>query len=219
MSQRQVATTGVVVVFAAAALWWVWPSTQEEPPRSSAPGGPKPGAPISASKETWRRPDSQPLANASMPTRKAEDPVTSFERWVQVRSSLRGAEMDGDWGKLDAQGRLMPSRSVRYRFDQLLTLQGEVELRDLGWYVSAASHASIGENGGAQVEQLWKKYLELLSRDFRSQVNLNQPAGWAAALQERRVARREVLGPEWAEQFFGEEERAFESLIRQSTPK
>lgn len=158
----------------------------------------------------------QQPAIAEAPARQAEDPATSFERWVQTHSSLQGAELDGDWGSLDANGRLTPGRSIRYRFDQLLTLQGEVELNDLSGYVEAASRKSLGGPGGAQLADLWEKYIALLKREYRHELNATQPGGWAAALQERKLARREAFGPEWAEQFFGDEEREFEALIRQT---
>lgn len=135
---------------------------------------------------------------------------------MQERSSLQGAELDGDWGSLDASGRLSPDRSIRYRFDQLLTLQGEVELDELSGYVAAASRQSLGEPGGAQLVELWEKYIALLQREYRHEVNVTQTGGWATALQERKLARREALGAEWAEQFFGNEEREFETLIRQT---
>jgi len=155
---------------------------------------------------------------AAAPARRAEDFVTSFEQWVQIRSSLQGAEMDGDWGMLDRQGNLTPGRSIRHRFDQLLTLQGEVELNEISAYVEAASLATLGDKGGRQSSDLWNRYLALLARSYKNSVSLTDANGWEAALHERRLARREALGPEWAEAFFGDDEREFEALIQQVAP-
>lgn len=146
--------------------------------------------------------------------RTESEKVAEFERWMFTRSSLQGAELDGHWGQLDNSGKLVPGNSLRRRFDQLLLLQQEVELQEVSTYVEAASTLAIGSRGAEQVSSLWRKYLALLSREYETRFDLSQPVGWEPALRERRSARRELLGSEWAEAFFGTDERSLEALIQ-----
>jgi lipase chaperone LimK len=60
---------------------------------------------------------------------------------------------------------------------------------------------------------VWQRYLRLQQYRWQSQVELQNPQTWAAALFERRTVRREILGAAWAHAFYGEEERALEAEI------
>jgi lipase chaperone LimK len=121
---------------------------------------------------------------------------------------MRGAALDGDWSRLDAQGRLVPALSLKRRFDHLLTLQGELSLEQLQAWIE---QAVVAEHGAAQAQEVlvqWQRYLALLRHPFQSRVDPTQPQSWAVALAEREGVRQRVLGLPWAEAFYGDEHRA-----------
>lgn len=195
---------GLVVSAAVAALWGLLDTRTEPGAVVETPhaGGP-PRAAVSVARPLGTRADAP-----------ASDPRATFERWISVGSSLRGAELDGDWGLLDPQGRLVPSRAVRQRFDQLLTLQGETSLDQLLVFVEHSAQQALGAAGAAQLIDLWHRYLGLLGRRYSTRVDPSDPSTWPLALAEHRAARRAVLGPEWGLAFYAQEESELEALIQ-----
>lgn len=202
-----VAGTAIGLGWLASGLDSVALTTQREPPvQLKSPRSPS-GTAVSGG-----------LPDRSLrPHHHTSDRVEEFERWFRSRSSLRNAEMDGSWSALDPSGKLIPNRALRYRFDQLLLLQGETDLNEIAEYIDSASRLSFGQQGADQVSLVWRKYLALLARNYENHIQLNQPASWHRALEERKAARRDLLGPEWAEHFFGEEERQLEQLVQKVT--
>ena len=122
-----------------------------------------------------------------------------------VVGSLRGTELDGDWG-VDAQGQVQPSRELRRRFDQLLTTQGEVTREELGIWLRNRTTLELDPLAAQAVMQIWQQYLLLEGQAYRYAVRINEPETLRWALQERQLKRRELLGQAWADAFFADEE-------------
>jgi lipase chaperone LimK len=149
------------------------------------------------------------------------DPTRTQRSVAQVRQalfeqgSLRGVQPDGGF-RLDAQGRLMPDRAVRRRFDQLLTTLGEASIEELGALLQQQARTELGsEDGAAQVMAVWERYLQL-QRQLAPAGGTGSPPtadSLALALQERARQRRLVLGNDWAEAFYGDEEAALQARL------
>jgi lipase chaperone LimK len=152
-----------------------------------------------------------PLAGLAPPEGEASQ---AFARWLQSSSSLRGTELDGSWGELDAQGRLQPSLALRRRLDQLLTLMGERPLEDIAAYVAAQASQALGPGGGQQVQAIWQRYVALQQEPLRTTVVLSDRRTWPAAQAERQAQRLRHLGPQWTKAFFEAEEQAFTALMQ-----
>ena len=144
-----------------------------------------------------------------------DDQYVAFERWMHTVSSLRGSELDGDWGRLDSKRRLIPSRSVRLRFDQLLTLQGETSLEKISAYVEWSARRTHGD-AAQQLIALWRHYLALIHVTNSTGLDLSDPHNWSIALAERHEARRLALGSAWATAFFEQDEAEFAAWSRQA---
>lgn len=183
----------------AALLWHPFRESVDVPPAASAQSAP-PGSLVAASVAT----------RASAPA----DPA-AFQTWLQQSSSLRGAELDGDWG-LDGRGQLHPQLWLRHRFDQLLTLLGEVSLEELGRYIESAVTERAGTAAAQQVMEVWRHYVQLQNQSFRQSVNPRDWRTWQAALDEQHQARQALLGAAWANAFYREEEEMLTAQIRQA---
>jgi lipase chaperone LimK len=133
--------------------------------------------------------------------------VPDVEHALFVDGSLREASLDGDWG-VDAQGGLQPSLALRRRFDQLLTTLGEVNLDELTAWLLDRTLRDVGPQASAEIMAVWARYIALLERPYTTAAQLDDPQSWALALAERQQARREVLGPAWAEAFYRDEDAA-----------
>lgn len=143
-------------------------------------------------------------APALRPARTPEDLLHA----LFTDGSLRGAALDGDWGRWDGQ-RLAPSADLRRRFDQLLTTLGESSAEELRQLVGWLADQDLGPSGAVAVLEVWDRYLRLQQHSYREAMDLQQPQRWPLVLQERQRVRRDALGSDWAEAFYGAEERAF----------
>jgi lipase chaperone LimK len=137
-------------------------------------------------------------------------PATAFAApgsALYSQGSLRGAEPDGVLAA-DASGRLLVSRSVRHRFDHLLSASGELSSDQITDVLRTQAFAKLPAPAFDQLMDLWQRYLRLQGHRFEHGVDAVDAASVSTALEERSRVRRQLLGPAWADAFFGAEERA-----------
>jgi lipase chaperone LimK len=140
--------------------------------------------------------------------------VTSPQPPDLASSSLAGTQPDGDWG-VNAQGQLKASRALRQRFDYYLSLIGEMPLSSIEAAFRAAAEKDLKEPALSQVLALWSRYVQLQQHSFKHAVNLKEPASWSAALSERQIIRRQMLGADVAYSFYGQEEAELQQMLTQ----
>lgn len=128
------------------------------------------------------------------------------------QTSLAGTSADGDWS-VGTDGRLTPSHALRRRFDYYLTLVGEVPLDSLRALVLQQASAELREPALGAVMAMWDRYVALQRTTWKHAVDLRRRDTWADALAERSQGRRAALGAEWAQAFYGEEERELAAMI------
>ena len=136
--------------------------------------------------------------------------------WVD--GSLRGTDLDGDWGSWVGD-KLQPALSLRRRFDYLLTGTGEVEPTELRHWIEQQLTLERGIDAARQVLAVWDRYLSLQQRRFETAWKPDDPASWTGVMAERSKLRRDLLGAPWAQAFYADEERDFAALAaRRSVP-
>lgn len=198
--------TVLIVCIAIAWLFFVgWPSTEQPvaEPSMAAPGWQQAGV---------SNPFGQGTANTERPTLAAAAVSTSAPDLTG--SSLAGTQPDGDWG-VNAQGQLKASRALRQRFDYYLSLIGEMPLASIEAAFRAAAEKDLKEPALGQVLALWGRYVQLQQRSWKHAVNLREPATWSAALTERQIVRRQMLGADVAYAFYGQEEAELQQMLTQ----
>lgn len=189
-------------------LWGSWAARAPAAPEAvqlhtGAAAAPSPGALPHAAFD--------PVAALQADPTRARRSVAQVQRALFERGSLRGVQPDGGF-RLDAQGRLVPDRAVRRRFDQLLTTLGEATIEELGALLQQQARAELGrEDGVAQVMAVWERYLQLQRQLAPGSASPPSAEGLSLALQERARQRRLVLGNDWAEAFYGDEEAALQA--------
>lgn len=129
-------------------------------------------------------------------------------------SSLAGTQPDGDWG-VNAQGQLKASRALRQRFDYYLSLIGEMPLASIEAALRQAAEKDLKGPALGQVLALWSRYVQLQQHNWKHAVNLKEPATWSAALTERQIVRRQMLGADVAYAFYGQEEAELQQMLTQ----
>ncbi len=193
----------------AAALWLLLPADRA-PPRAAAP--------VFTDWSFNPFAEGQPLDgvqhNADAARAADEARVRVLKVWES--GSLRGSDLDGDWGTW-VDNQLQPSTSLRRRFDYLLTALGEVQPTDLRHWIEQEVSAQMNDGAARQVLAVWDRYIQLQQQRFNHQANPNDASTWQPALAERTAARRQILGADWAEAFYGDEERAFVAFTAELT--
>jgi lipase chaperone LimK len=147
---------------------------------------------------------------SAAPTRSFE----AVENALFVHGSLRGAQLDGGWGNFGPSG-LQPSLELRLRFDQLLSTIGEVSTTELRLFVQALAERDLGKAGADAVLSLWDRYLALQQQPLKTAMDLQKPERWLQTLSEQSLARRQALGPAWADAFYRSEEQALREALAQ----
>ncbi|MBA4111243.1 MAG: hypothetical protein C0487_16810 [Leptothrix sp. (in: Bacteria)] len=110
-------------------------------------------------------------------------------------------------------GKLVPSRALRERFDSYLPLGKGVTMVEVRATLEQDALADLGQANSAQVLAIWDRYARLQNHDWQRPFNATDPKGWQATLNEQHQVRRQFLGADWAEAFFGEDEAALQRRI------
>lgn len=97
------------------------------------------------------------LAGCCSPPAVAQAGVRSVDE-VRARGSLRGTDLDGDWGTWQ-EGRLKVDTALHRRFDHLLTAVGETDLRQLRQWVGREVTRERGAAAAAAVLLAWDEHL------------------------------------------------------------
>ncbi len=131
---------------------------------------------------------------------------------------LKGAAVrpDGGWAPKAWSvlgGKLVPGRALRERFDSYLPLGKGVTMVEVRATLAKDGQADLGPANSAQVLALWDRYARLQNHDWQHPFNGSDPKGWQATLNEQHRVRRQLLGVEWAEAFFGDDEAALQRRI------
>jgi lipase chaperone LimK len=157
----------------------------------------------------------EPGPRASAPVSRTERAPEDVLHAIFTDGSLRGSELDGDWGRWDGQ-QLLPDAALRRRFDQLLSSVGETTADELRQLVAWLAERDLGARGAQAVLDVWDRYLVLQRHNFRETLDLNRSDRWARVLQEHQTVRRELLGAGWADAFYAEEENALRQRLGQN---
>ncbi len=211
MLKRGWMLTLLVAAVLAAAGGWLWWSGHD---RDGADAG-------QAAADGWSMIKSGVGAAVGADTSDTSDAQTggSAMTVAQVRhklfkeGSFQGTEPHGDWC---ARGEaLQPCSGLRSRFEYYLLAIGEVPMDAIRALVADEAQRDLGEALATQVMSMYDKYLEVRRYQPRNTFQQDQLHTWMPVLAELRAHRRQVLGAEWAQAFYGDDEAKFESLHAQ----
>jgi hypothetical protein len=136
-------------------------------------------------------------------------PVDEVRDLLYSSPSFKGSPIDGAC-LVDAAGKLKPDIELRRRFDYFLRDQSEVTIPEIRSLVAVDACPGKSPEVVAQMLDMWDKYWRLKMATYQHAANPNNPLTWLSAFSEHKDVRRQVLGPVWAEAFYGEEEALFQ---------
>jgi hypothetical protein len=97
------------------------------------------------------------LAGCCSPPAVAQAGMRSVDQ-VRSSGSLRGTDLDGDWGLT----RVQPDPALLRRFDHLLTAGGEVDLREMRTWIAREVTLQRDAATASQVVAAWDAHLSVL---------------------------------------------------------
>lgn len=149
---------------------------------------------------------------------KAAASPTAASRLARA-GSLEGSALDGDWSLDPVQGLPRPNKRLRERLDHLLSQQGErrVDEMRLQW-IALLDADGLPPAARAALRERFDAYLAVLQHPYQVHADPRAPHTWRAALAERQRVRRARLGWDWADAFFGDEERALLAALEGAPP-
>lgn len=127
-------------------------------------------------------------------------------RVPQAPASLRGTEPDGAL-KVDENGRFVADAEARTFFDYFLAAAGELDPHALRALIVAEIEARLPAEAARDAVAVLDDYLKFRRRAQRFVESGEVPENLGERLKRISELRREVLGDELAEAFFGLEEK------------
>ncbi|WP_290869707.1 lipase secretion chaperone, partial [Aquabacterium sp.] len=133
------------------------------------------------------------------------------KRWRRAAQGL--SRPAGDW--CVAAGRLKPCAALRQRFEYFILGLGEVTIEDIRGLVADEAARVHGKDLSAEIMAIWDKYWSLRTHDWRNRFDQNDRSTWLAVFDEQRQVRRQILGGDWAQAFFADDEAHFKAYHAQ----
>jgi lipase chaperone LimK len=110
-------------------------------------------------------------------------------------------------------GALKPCLALRKRFEVYIEGAGGASAADLRKLVADDAFNIHGEPLAGEIMAIWDKYWALRNHVWRIKMEPGELRTWMPAFEEQRQTRQRLLGPEWAEAFFAEEDRQFKAYF------
>ncbi len=186
----------------AAACVWLLASDRDAAPGSPATGAPVPVVELDAA------------APLEVAPGEAEPPATLEARDASDRleppDSLVDTEPDGAL-RIDGDGRFVADLGARLFFDYFLTATGERSVSELRSLIVREIEARLPPAAAAEAIRVLDAYLSYRRAARRMATRGEVPETLSQRLEALRALRRDRLGAELAESFFGTEERMAEA--------
>lgn len=129
-----------------------------------------------------------------------------------LQGALKGIKVVGTWCVTPPDG-LKPCEQLRDRFEYYLAAAGAVNPQELRSLVEDDAKRANGVAVGDQLVVVYDRYLAVRDYAFQKPLDLNNLDLWSAALDERHQVRWQGMGAEWAQAFFGQEERTAQTAL------
>lgn len=125
-----------------------------------------------------------------------------------VAPSLVDTEIDAPLS-FDDEGRLISDSNLRRYFDYFLSAIGELSIDEIRARFQADIFARLSPSDAARAEALFERYIDYLNASEALVPSADLPS----RLEQLSALRRETLGDELAEAFFGEEEQYTRTVL------
>lgn len=194
----------VLLAMSAAAWWMVMSPTALQGPRSD--DGRRATFP-------WQRQAAIDLP-ADAQAALGDRDVAALRERVFIQGALAGLDVSGQWCPVVADA-LVPCAELRTRFEHYLLALRQVDVSAVRLLMVDDARRELGDRAAQQIGEVFDRYWQLRSHDWRITLVVRELDTWIPALEERHRVRVQILGQDWAKAFFHDEEEQVRSTWRQ----
>lgn len=159
----------------------------------------------------WTWPEHAPALPNTAPLTPAE-----VRARVMNHPSFQHSVATGSW--CITHGRLRPCYGLRQRFEYHLLAIGILPVDDIRRLVEDDARQAHGAALAAAIMKVWDDYRAVRTYVPQHAFDPQDATTWQPVFEELRLARRRLMGPAWADAFFGQEESDFRAHTRDRAP-
>ncbi len=128
--------------------------------------------------------------------------------------SFAGTRPPTDWCvTTDLQLKACPD--LRGLFEYYILGLGEVTIEDIRLLIDDEARRAHGDQLAAEIMAIFDKYWQIRTYDWKNKFIQGDRSTWLPVFEEQKSVRRRILGAEWAEAFFADDEKHFKEYYAQ----
>ena len=128
--------------------------------------------------------------------------------------SFAGTEPSGEWC-VGMDQKLKPCEGLRGRFEYYILGIGEVSIEDIRLLIEDEARRAHGEKLSGEIIAIFDRYWKIRTYEWKNKFIQSDRSTWMPVFEEQKSVRRQILGQEWAEAFFADDEAHFQSYYAQ----
>lgn len=194
----------VLLVMAAAAWWAAMSPSALQDSRSDG---------VRSAAFPWLRQTATQMPPGADAALKGSELASLRER-VFTHGALAGLDVSGQWCPVVSDA-LVPCGELRSRFEHYLLALRQVDVAAVRLLLLDDARSQLGEKAARQVGEVFDRYWQLRSHEWRITLVVRELDTWMPALEERHRVREQIMGQAWARAFFHEEEEQVRTSWRQ----
>jgi lipase chaperone LimK len=128
--------------------------------------------------------------------------------------SFAGTEPSGEWC-VGMDQKLKPCEGLRGRFEYYILGIGEVTIEEIRLLIEDEARRAHGEKLAGEIMTIFDRYWKIRTYEWKNKFIQSDRSTWMPVFEEQKSVRRQILGQEWAEAFFADDESHFKAYYAQ----
>lgn len=128
--------------------------------------------------------------------------------------SFAGTRPPTDWC-VTTDLKLKACHDLRGLFEYYILGLGEVTIEDIRLLIDDEARRAHGDQLAAEIMTIFDKYWQIRTYDWKNKFIQGDRSTWLPVFEEQKSVRRRILGAEWAEAFFADDEQHFKAYYAQ----
>ncbi len=128
--------------------------------------------------------------------------------------SFAGTEPSGEWCVAMDQ-KLRPCEGLRSRFEYYILGIGEVTIQEIRLLIEDEARRTHGEKLAGEIMLIFDRYWKVRTYEWRNKFIQSDRSTWMPVFEEQKAVRRQILGADWAQAFFADDESHFQAYYQQ----
>jgi lipase chaperone LimK len=128
--------------------------------------------------------------------------------------SFAGTEPSGEWCVAMDQ-KLRACEGLRSRFEYYILGIGEVTIQEIRLLIEDEARRAHGEKLAGEIMAIFDRYWKVRTYEWRHKFIQSDRSTWMPVFEEQKAVRRQIMGADWAQAFFADDESHFLAYYQQ----